>query len=148
LDRIDQAIIDKIVETANAPDLEQVRKQEDNQTAAKIVELQHSLAELDKLKGIPHLQLTRSSIQQEIDELIRFKESSITADSTALQVIRHLQARNINFWYTLTQDEREILYLKLVDRVVLLGREAIQVELKQFAEPASNFDITQVTHYG
>lgn len=148
LDRIDQAIIDKIVETANAPDLEQARQQEDKQRTAKIVELQRSLEELDKLKGIPHLQLTRNSIQQEIDELICFKASHITADSTAVQIIRHPQARNINFWYTLTQDEREISYLKLVDRVVLLGREAIQVELKQFAEPASNFDITQVTHYG
>jgi site-specific DNA recombinase len=143
LDRIDQAIISKIVETVNAPDQALAQKQEEAQRAAKIVELQHSLKEIDNLKCNTHLQLARHSIEQEIDELVHFKDTRLTADSTAVQIICHPQARNINFWYTLTQEEREPVYLKLVERVVLLGREEIQVELKRFAAPASNFDVTQ-----
>ncbi len=144
LDRIDQAIIDQLVETAHAPEQAHVRQQEDTQRAAKIVELQQSLQELDHLKPNAHVQIARDSIQQEIEQLLHFKESRLTADSTAVQIMHHAQARNLNFWYTLTQAEREIMYLKLVERVVLLGGKEIQVDLKRFVDPATHGDIAQV----
>jgi len=147
LDRIDQASIDRIVETANAPDQELARRQVATQRVTQIVELQHSLAQLGRLQSNSHVQLARQSIEQEIDKLVHFQDTQLTTDSTAIKIINHPQARNINFWYTLTQEEREIVYLKLVDRVVLLGREAIQVELKRFAGSASDFDLTPVNHH-
>lgn len=133
LARIEQAIIDKIVGTAHSPEQEQERKRENAERAAKIVELNHSLKELDSLTTNAHVQAARTSIQNEIDELVHFKDTRIAADSTAVQIIRHPQARNINFWYTLNQEEREVVYLKLLERVVLLGGKEIRVDLKQFS---------------
>jgi hypothetical protein len=42
----------------------------------------------------------------------------------------HPTAQKINFWYSLTQQEREIFYNQLLERVVLLDGEVTEVLLK------------------
>jgi hypothetical protein len=50
--------------------------------------------------------------------------------ATAKEIISHPQAKKLTFWYTLTQDERDILYEKLIERVKVDEGKVISVELK------------------
>ncbi|WP_019488045.1 hypothetical protein [Kamptonema formosum] len=50
--------------------------------------------------------------------------------ATAQEIISHPQAKKLTFWYTLTQDERDILYEKLIERVKVDEGKVISVELK------------------
>lgn len=137
LERIEEAIIQKIVETAASPEGNKWHQRELEKREARIVELQQSLEQMNVLKENEYIREARSSIQQEIDELVQQKDVPITVDSTAIAIMSHPQSRNINFWYTLTQEEREIVSLKLLERVVVRGSTDIEVELKPLAFSSS-----------
>jgi hypothetical protein len=48
---------------------------------------------------------------------------------TAWQILSHPEARKKSFWYTLTLEERDIIYDKLVRKVAILDGEIVSVDL-------------------
>jgi hypothetical protein len=95
--------------------------------SSKLVELEGQYKDLDKIPGSDfHSALleAKKKLLQEIE-----MERSQTND-IATQMLYHPISQKINFWYSLLQEEREIFYNQLLERVVLLDGEVTEVLLK------------------
>jgi hypothetical protein len=69
-------------------------------------------------------------LNREIKQLSRQLESEIPGVSTIQEILRHPVSRQINFWYTLTQKERETFYERLVGKVLIRAGDVASVELQ------------------
>lgn len=121
--KIEQAIINKLAQRAG--EIHQLPKQ--TMKSSKLIELEIQYESLDKIPGSDFhsaLKDAKAKLLQEIEG-----ERSKTND-IATQMLCHPSARKINFWYSLTQEEREIFYNQLLERVVLLDGEVTEVLLK------------------
>jgi hypothetical protein len=150
LETIDEAIINQLFTYAHAPSHRLLQEQEQQQRQAALARLQEQLQGLHAMPGLhstPALLQAQQQLQHQMDDLRDFKEPKFTPDSPALQIIRHSQARNLNFWYTLTQDERALIYPKLVERVVLFADAPPTVTLKSFPELQFDPALPEVAHH-
>ncbi|HET8686073.1 MAG TPA: recombinase zinc beta ribbon domain-containing protein, partial [Methanosarcina sp.] len=71
----------------------------------------------------PILKSAAAELRQKIEAI------SLQEDILCQRLLSYPQARKINFWYTLTQEERLIFYEKLVNRVETQGKEVCAVIL-------------------
>lgn len=83
-----------------------------------------NLLGMGDLTSTPSLQKAKEDLQEQIHKEVN-REHSVT-----MRMLMHPQARKINFWYALDQEERQIFYEKLVERVVINNKEASSVILK------------------
>jgi len=121
--KIEQSIINKLVQRA----WEINHLPQGVMKSSKLVELEGQYEDLDKIPGSDfHSALleAKKKLLQEI-EIERSQTNDI-----ATQMLYHPISQKINFWYSLTQEEREIFYNQLLDRVVLLDGEVTEVLLK------------------
>lgn len=132
LEKIDKFIIETLFSRAIA--IKQEPKEESNYSldSVKLLELKKQLAGLNAVPGIENNRLLKNARDELIDKIDRetkHLEQFMPLEGTAQQIINHPKARNINFWYTLTEPEREVIYYKLVDRASILTGEVISVSL-------------------
>ncbi|NEQ21076.1 MAG: recombinase family protein [Microcoleus sp. SIO2G3] len=123
ISKIEQAIINKLVQRA----WEFHQLPQEAMKSSKLVELERQYEALDKIPGSDFtstLKDAKAKLLQEIE-----LERSQT-DNLATKMLGHSSARKINFWYSLNQEEREIFYNQLLERVVLLDGEVTEVALK------------------
>jgi DNA invertase Pin-like site-specific DNA recombinase len=133
LEKIDQAIIRELFVRANQFTEESAVPKKDLISSPKIQELSAQLAAINQVPGVafnPLLKQAQQDISRQIQDLSNQARQQIPLDATLQQIISHPQARNLNYWNTRTQQEREIFYSKLVERVVICDGEVISVELK------------------
>lgn len=132
VENINEAIIRHIVSTANAIQHTPNPQPRIITETPQLIALREQLEGIEKLLAIapnPDLQKAKYALTKQIEEQSN-PELSILANATAQMLIEHPLAVNSAFWHTLAQEEREIFYAKLVDRVLLQKGEVITVELK------------------
>jgi hypothetical protein len=92
----------------------------------KLVKLENKLKSIEHMEDFQSdedLQIKADKIRQEIDQ-------ELNKNQVVFQKMLLLhQARKINFWYTLTEDEREIFYEIFVDKIFIHDQD-IEVILK------------------
>jgi DNA invertase Pin-like site-specific DNA recombinase len=133
IEKIEQTIIRELFIRANQFNSESYEPQNISFSSPRIQKLEEQLVGINRVPGIesnPLLKQARKDICQQIEELLNQCQQRIPVDGTIHQIIGHPMARNINYWNTLTQPEREIFYSKLVERVVISNGEVISVSLK------------------
>ncbi len=133
IEKIEQAIIRELFVRVNRFESESSKPQDDSFLSPKLQELEEQLSGLDRVPGIesnPLLKQARKDISQQIEELLNQYQQRIPLDGTTQQIISHPKAKNLNYWNTLTQQEREIFYSKLVEMVVIFQREIVSISLK------------------
>jgi DNA invertase Pin-like site-specific DNA recombinase len=133
IEKIDQAIIRELFLRANQFTSESHTPKKDLISSPKIQELEAQLAAINQVPGVasnPLLKQAKQDISRQIKDLLNQCQQQIPLDATLQQIIAHPQARNINYWNTRTQQEREIFYSKLVERVVIGDGEILSVSLK------------------
>ncbi len=121
--KIEQAIINKLVQRAG--EIHQLSREA--LKSSKLVELEIQYESLDKIPGsdfTPVLKEAKEKLLKQI-EIERSQTNDI-----ATQMLCHPMSRKINFWYSLTQEEREIFYNHLLERVVISDGEVAEVVLK------------------
>ena len=132
LEKIERFIIDALFSRAIAISQEPKGQANCSLNSAKLLELKEQLAGLNAVPGIDNNRLLRNARDElisQIDRETKRLEQSVPLEGTAQQIIRHPIATNINFWYSLTENERELIYYKLVERVSILTGEVISVSL-------------------
>jgi DNA invertase Pin-like site-specific DNA recombinase len=133
IEKIDQAIIRELFVRSNQFTEESVAPKKDLISSPKIQKLEAQLAAINQVPGVasnPLLKQAQQDVARQIEDLSNQARQQIPLDATLQQIIAHPQARNLNYWNTRTQQEREIFYSKLVQRVVICDGEVTSVSLK------------------
>ncbi len=133
LEKIDRLIIEALFRRAIAISQEPKAQANCSLDSAQLLELKEQLAGLNAVPGIDNNRLLRNArdeLVNKIDRETQRLEQFLPIEGTAQQIINHPKVRNINFWYTLTESEREAIYYKLVERVSILDGEVISVSLQ------------------
>jgi hypothetical protein len=133
LEKIDRLIIEALFSQAIAISQEPKAQANCSLDSAQLLELKEQLAGLNAVPGIDNNRLLRNArdeLVNKIDRETQRLEQFLPIEGTAQQIINHPKVRNINFWYTLTESEREAIYYKLVERVSILDGEVISVSLQ------------------
>jgi DNA invertase Pin-like site-specific DNA recombinase len=120
---IEEAIINKLVQRAR--EIHQLPQEA--MKSSKLVELERQYEALDQISGSDFTSVLKEAKTKLLKE-IEIERSQ--TDDSATQMLCHPTAQKINFWYSLTQEEREIFYNQLLERVVLLDGEVTEVLLK------------------
>lgn len=136
LEKIDQAIISQLF--LKATSLESAQEEQEEQEVSfpgppEVIKLKQQLEGVDELLKITPsaaLQQARTQLLKQLEEKTAPEGVESFVMATAQEIISHRQAKKLTFWYTLTQDERDILYEKLIERVKVDEGKVILVELK------------------
>lgn len=132
LEKIDRFIIEALFSRAIAISQDPKGQANCSLDSAQLRELKEQLAALNAVPGIDNNRLLRNAREElinKIDRETQHQEQLLPLEGTAQQIINHPKAKNLNFWYTLTESEREVIYYKLVERVFLLAGEVISISL-------------------
>ncbi|MBD2028254.1 recombinase zinc beta ribbon domain-containing protein, partial [Leptolyngbya sp. FACHB-711] len=131
-EKLDEAIIRKIVERAvqiaGAPSAARISMLESSEVSA----LREQIAETELLlqrRPTASLKQAYSDMQKELQEFIRNSQYLTFVSASAEEILMSLYARNVAFWYSLIQQERELLYGMLVRRVMVRDGEVVSVVL-------------------
>jgi site-specific DNA recombinase len=132
IEKIDQAIINALF--GRAIDLSQTAQFQPDLflQSNKLQEMKEQLAHLEQIPKIEDNRLlsnAKSELIKSIENETKRLETNISLDETEQQIINHPMARNLSFWYSLTEEEREVIYYKLVERVSILSKEVLAVSL-------------------
>lgn len=133
LEKIDQAIISQLFLKATSLESAQEQQEVPFQCPPEVIKLREQLEGVKKLLEITPtaaLQQARTELLKQIEEKSAPKGVESFVMTTAKEIISHPQAKKLTFWYTLTQDERDIVYEKLIERVKVDEGKVISVELK------------------
>jgi site-specific DNA recombinase len=125
ISQIETAIIKKLVDISRR--IAENPSQYESHKSPKLRELELQYEHLEKIPGSdfnPALKTAKQTLMVSIEEE-RNKLNNIAED-----IILHPIAKKINFWYTLTEKERKVLYDKLLDRVIILDKQVAEVKLK------------------
>lgn len=130
LAKIDEAIIHELFHRALSlsPTHESVESE-----PPEITRLRKDLLLLEQHPGLadnPRLQQAKYDLIQEIEKLTHQKKVLDFEVATAQEIIQHPQARKVTFWYSLTQEEREVVYQKLVSQVLIHEQQVVSVQLR------------------
>ena len=120
LPQIEQAIIQALTRKAWKIAEEGSAKPD---TLIALEEQYQKLLSIDNADTIPALKTAQEELRQQIEQ------ASSQENYLCQRMLTHPQAGKINFWYTLTQEERHIFYAKLVNRVETQGRQVSAVVL-------------------
>jgi DNA invertase Pin-like site-specific DNA recombinase len=133
IEKIEQSIIWALVDRANQLALLVNESHEVSLCSTKLTGLKEQLAHLENIPGAddsPHIREAIAKLNREIKQLSRQLESEIPGVSTIQEILHHPVSRQINFWYTLTQRERETFYERLVGKVLIQEGAVVSVELQ------------------
>ncbi|MBD2358874.1 recombinase family protein [Tolypothrix sp. FACHB-123] len=131
-DKIDEAIIYKLFNRANEIVTTPAPQEQHPRENPKLTTLKQQLAGIEKLLEIESNSAILQAKHQLIEEITKQSCSDNSQDfskRTAEQIISYSEAQKLTFWYTLTLQEREIIYEKLVRQVTILKGEITSVEL-------------------
>ncbi len=128
---IEQAIISSLftraVELQESPDISP------GVDPPELVALQDRLAHLEQTPGAaddPLISNAISHLRQQIQNLTQQITNEVPLTGTSQQILSHPLARNLVFWYGLTESERSQFYLKLVEKVLVADKAVTAVLLK------------------
>ena len=131
LEKLDNTVIAKLFEKAHSlesqPEIEQVLFE-----SPKLIKLKEQLAGLEKLLAIQdddNLKRAKYGLIQQIESLTSSSEQENFANATAKEILAYPYAKHLGFWYTLSINEREIVYEKLIKRINILDGEIVSIEL-------------------
>jgi len=133
LEKIEQAIVSQLFLRATSWEPVQEQQEVSFQCPPEVIKLREQLEGLGKLLEIrptATLQQARTDLLKQIEEKSAPEGVESFVMATAKEIISHPQAKKLTFWYTLTQDERDIVYEKLIERVKVDEGKVISVELK------------------
>lgn len=131
LEQLDTAIISQLFTKAielNSPIAEEKVRSE----SPELVKLKEQLVGLEKLLEIQpteEIKEAKDKIVRKIEELLNPKNEDFSR-ATAQQILSYPYAKHLGFWYTLSLEEREIIYEKLIKRVAILDGKVVSVELQ------------------
>ncbi|MBD1919790.1 recombinase family protein [Microcoleus sp. FACHB-831] len=132
IEKIDEAIINQLFNRANEIALAPDGLQEEALETSELSILKQQLQELEKILEMnpTHiLKKTQYDLQKEIESQSNQANNDNFVQATAMQLIRRPEARKKTFWYTLTLEERDIIYDKLVRKIAILDGEVVSVDL-------------------
>jgi hypothetical protein len=132
-EKIEQAIVSQLFLRATSWEPVQEQQEVSFQCPPEVIKLREQLEGLGKLLEIrptATLQQARTDLLKQIEEKSAPEGVESFVMATAKEIISHPQAKKLTFWYTLTQDERDIVYEKLIERVKVDEGKVISVELK------------------
>lgn len=132
IEKIENAIIESLFKRVISIAKEPITGASCSIDSANLLQMKEQLAGLESLPGIDNnflLKNAKEDLIRQIEKETKRLEQSVPVEGTAQQIIRHPMAKNINFWYSLTYQEREVLYDKLVEKVCIFNGEAISVFL-------------------
>jgi len=124
LSKIDEAIITRLAEKAREVTQPQAQRQEPVST--KLDQLRRKL---EWINNAPDLESDRKLMAQRQEILSEIDAESAETNHIAWRILQQPQSQQINFWYSLSQEGREVFYRRLVERVFISDRTT-SVELK------------------
>lgn len=126
LTAIEKAIIAKLVVTAR----ELSGKSEIIPASADLTEVQSHIEQIKQIEGYefsPELKATIKNLQKKEKALL---ESYRNESTLIIKLLKIPESQKINFWYSLTEQERNVFYKRLISRVSILNGEVLSVTLK------------------
>ncbi|MBD0362350.1 MAG: recombinase family protein, partial [Coleofasciculus sp. C3-bin4] len=132
IEKIDEAIINQLFNRSMEIVVATDELQDSSDESTELRSLKEQLEGLEKLLEInptPSLKQAKYSLMKEIESLSSQTSQENFYQSTAWQILTHREARKKSFWYTLTLEERDIIYDKLVRKVAVLDGEIVSVDL-------------------
>lgn len=135
LEHIDMAVIAQLFSKAlelNSPVTDDVAREKVSCESPELIKLKKQLAGLEQLLEIQpteEIKEAKDKIVRKIEELLNPIEDDFS-QATALKILSYPYARHLGFWYTLSLEEREIIYEKLIKRVAILDGKVVSVELQ------------------
>jgi len=133
LEKIDEAIINQLVNRANEIVVATDELQEASFEPAELTILKEQLKELEKIIQMnPTTDIfkkTKYDLIKEIESRSSQASGENFVQATAMQIIRRPESRKKIFWYTLKLEERDIIYDKLIRKVAILDGEVVSVDL-------------------
>jgi hypothetical protein len=130
--KIDEVIIHQLFNRANEIVLAPDGLQEAALESSELSILKQQLQELEKILEMNPTHIfkkTQYELKKEIELQSSQTNNSNFVQATAMELIRRPEARKKTFWYTLTLEERDILYDKLIRKIAILDGEVVSVEL-------------------
>jgi DNA invertase Pin-like site-specific DNA recombinase len=132
LEKLDEAVRGALFKRANTGlDTSQSGDLEGAESQA-ILELKTQLEGLEGLLNIaPNLTLQQAhhDLAKQIQQKSNPNRVLAFDKATAKELIQHPQTRDLAFWYTLTDDDRSIVYNKLVDCITIQAGQVTAVKL-------------------
>jgi hypothetical protein len=132
LEKIEEAIINQLFNRANEIVVATDELQDSPLEPAELILIKQQLEGLEQLLEInptPRLKQAKYDLMKEIESLSTQTGQENFVQATAWQILSHPEARKKSFWYTLTLEERDIIYDKLVRKVAILDGEIVSVDL-------------------
>ncbi len=132
LEKLDEAIIREFFLKAKSlnSDLEIITSEE--KESPEITQLKQQLEGIENLLDInPNETLKRAKheLNKQIEAALKQSNSDDFSTATAKEILSHPYASHLGFWYTLNQEEREIIYEKLIQSVSIHKGEVVEVKL-------------------
>jgi len=132
-EKLDEAIISAIFQRAmSLPDSETVCF-DNPDTAPEVIELRDKITDFEQLvEKYPTAQEIKQTLQTARKELkiLLDQFGHLNFDKASAQdIIRHPNVRQLAFWFALTQEERKIVYDKLVKQVLVVDGTVTTVHL-------------------
>ena len=132
LENIDKAIIKAIFTRAHTLH-EQGESKLYLTNSKELSDLKEQLVAVEAVPNFENnllLKNARQELLRNIDRLTQSLQNNVFSDGNAQQMINHPHARNLTFWYSLTETERSHIYYKLVDKVFVSHKSVFAVHLK------------------
>jgi DNA invertase Pin-like site-specific DNA recombinase len=133
IEKIDEAIINQLFNRANEIVVATDELQEASLEPAELTILKEQLKELEKIIQMNPTNDIFKKTKYDLIKEIESRSSQVNGENfvqaTAMQIIRRPESRKKIFWYTLTLEERDIIYDKLIRKVAILDGEVVSVDL-------------------
>lgn len=132
VEKLDEAVIQACFERAVAFVASSDATDQEDVNAKEVAELKRQLQGIEDLLKIspnPVLQQALRDLFQQIEVKVNPTRAIAFDQATAENLIQHPQSRDLAFWYTLTEDDRNIIYEKLVDRITIQDGQVTAVKL-------------------
>jgi DNA invertase Pin-like site-specific DNA recombinase len=121
---VEKAIIGELVKAA------QKLYQGDEYPSEALPEVLKIRKKIEAIKSIEGYQFT-SELKKAVIDLEKQEQNLMNhPELLPKQLLQIPETRQINFWYTLTQEERKIFYERLVNRVSIVDGKVVSVDLK------------------
>jgi hypothetical protein len=133
IEKIDEAIINQLVFRANELLVATDELQEASLEPTELKLLKEQLKELEKILQMNPKNDIFKKTKYDLIKEIESRSSQVNGENfiqaTARQIIRCPEAKKKTFWYTLTQEERDVIYDKLIRKVAILDGVIVSVNL-------------------
>lgn len=133
LERLEESLLNRLFERALAledtpiPGPEQAAPPPDVEVLkGQLDELEESLAR----RPNESLKQARHEMIRELEGLLAVEKQVDWFKATGEQIIRHSHTRKLAFWYTLSQEDRDVIYEKLIDRILVRDGDVVNIKFK------------------